>query len=172
MKYFDGSVNDLEKQELKQHLKTCKKCCDEFESLKDIFNCLEEEDNHIEPPVDFEERVMEKVNEYETSRRKKVDGFLMLIYGITVLILGVFTVVFAIRIKGSGTLESFASIDGIQNMLWGVLYFIHDALKQLGAYLKDMQNEIVYYYVFVVGLVVYLIMQKASSNKEKNVNEN
>lgn len=171
MKYFDGTVNESERLQLMQHINTCKSCCDEFESLKDIFNCLEE-DNHIEPPVNFEEQVMQKVNSYEDDRRKKVDGFLMLIYGVTVLILGIFTVIFAVMIRRSGALESFASIEGVQNVIRGVLYFLHEAFQKVGGYLQDMQKEIVCCYVLAVGLITYSIMQKASENKEKKVKEN
>ncbi len=172
MKYFDGTVNETERLQLMQHLKTCEKCSNEFDSLKDIFNCLEEEDNHIEPPANFEEQVMAKVNLYEADRRKKVDGFLMLIYGVTVLILGVFTVIFAVMLRGSGFLESFTSIEGVQNVIWNAMYFMHDVFGKAGSYLKDMQKDIIYFYVFAVGLITYLIMQKASENKEKKANGN
>jgi anti-sigma factor RsiW len=105
MKYFDGTVNETERLQLMQHLKTCEKCSNEFDSLKDIFNCLEEEDNHIEPPANFEEQVMAKVNLYEADRRKKVDGFLMLIYGVQ-FDFGVFQVYICCNVKGQVFLES------------------------------------------------------------------
>jgi predicted anti-sigma-YlaC factor YlaD len=163
MKYYDGNANDLEKAQLRQHLKTCSKCNEEFESLKEIFNCLQE-DNQIEPPKDFEEQVMKKVNMYEISRRKKVDSFLMAIYGVTLLILTVLTVTFALKVKNMMIMESVGEIGSMQD----IIYLAYGILKQAAGYIKDMLSQMVYYYILVVGLITYLIMQQSTPRTEKN----
>lgn len=163
MKYYDGGANDLEKAQLKQHLKTCKKCSEEFESLKEIFNCLQE-DNQIEPPKDFEEQVMKKVNMYEISRRKKVDSFLMIIYGITLLMLAALTVTFVLKIKDMRILQSIGEIESIQD----ITYLAYGIVKQAAGYLKDMMRQMVYYYILVVGLITYLIMQQSTPKTQKD----
>ncbi len=169
MRYFDGNINDIEKLQMKQHLKSCKKCREEFESLNEIFNCLEKE-NQIEPPMDFEAQVMQKVSLYEDSRRKKFDGFLMLIYGVTLFVLGVLTIIFIFKIKDSEILNSIGQMKSIQSVFWSIVYFAYGLFAQISGYLKGILEEMVYYYIFAVGLITYLILQKSAANTEKNVN--
>ncbi len=60
MKYFDKNLNDIGAAQLKQHLKSCKKCSDEFLSLEEVFLEIEQ-DSAIEPPEDFELQVMSRI---------------------------------------------------------------------------------------------------------------
>lgn len=60
MKFFDRELNDIEEIQLKQHLKTCNCCSEEFNTLKEIFDIVEQ-DSGIEPPEDFELQVMSRI---------------------------------------------------------------------------------------------------------------
>lgn len=76
MKYFDRELNDIEEAQMKQHIKNCKKCRDEFESLREIFSVVELE-TEIEPPEDFERQVMYRIESEGLIRKKAADnGFL------------------------------------------------------------------------------------------------
>ncbi|MDF2984793.1 MAG: hypothetical protein K0R50_303 [Eubacterium sp.] len=69
MKFFDRNINDIEEALLKQHIRTCTKCSEEFLSLKEIFSEIEQ-DSAIEPPEDFELQVMSRI-EKETVMYSK-----------------------------------------------------------------------------------------------------
>ncbi|PYG85698.1 osteopetrosis-associated transmembrane protein 1 precursor [Ruminiclostridium sufflavum DSM 19573] len=60
MKFFDKELNDIEEAQLKQHLKICKNCSDEFNKLKEVIDFVEQ-DSEIEPPEDFELQVMSRI---------------------------------------------------------------------------------------------------------------
>lgn len=60
MKFFDKNINDIEEAQLKQHLKSCTACSEEFQSLKQIFSEIEQEPA-TEPPEDFELQVMSRI---------------------------------------------------------------------------------------------------------------
>jgi len=60
MKFFDKEMNDIEEAKLKQHLKSCTNCSEQFVSLKDIFSDIEQS-SEIEPPEDFELQVMNRI---------------------------------------------------------------------------------------------------------------
>lgn len=60
MKFFDKNINDIEEAQLKQHIKSCTKCSEEFSALSEIFSEIEQ-DLAIEPPEDFELQVMSRL---------------------------------------------------------------------------------------------------------------
>lgn len=80
MKFFDRELNDIEEAQLKQHLKTCKDCSEEFNSLKEIFDIVELEPE-IEPPEDFEIQVMSRIAK-ETKMYKNNNENTSFIYNI------------------------------------------------------------------------------------------
>ena len=69
MKFLDKEINDIEEAQLKQHLKTCTNCSEEFSNLKEVFSYIEE-DTAIEPPDNFEHQVMSRIKK-ETQMYKK-----------------------------------------------------------------------------------------------------
>lgn len=81
MKYFDKELNDIEIVKLKQHLKVCTECSNEFNELSEIFGILEE-DEKLEPPENFENQVMAKIKSLNDERRKMADVFMITGYGI------------------------------------------------------------------------------------------
>jgi predicted anti-sigma-YlaC factor YlaD len=73
MKFFDKELNDIEEAQLKHHLKNCKNCSEEFNSLKEIFDIVEQ-DPGIEPPEDFELQVMSRIAKEEKIYKKTMDN--------------------------------------------------------------------------------------------------
>lgn len=87
MKFFDGDLNDIENSHLQRHLKACERCKREFESMKEIFDSLGQT-NVIEPPEDFEERVMEKIYSMEMTNKSKSElSFAFLYTGVAFILM-------------------------------------------------------------------------------------
>ena len=70
MKYFDGELNNIEEAQFKQHLKICPDCGSEFRCMQTIFTAIKTK-AEIEPPADFETRVMDRVASIEKKEKKK-----------------------------------------------------------------------------------------------------
>jgi hypothetical protein len=85
MKHFDGTLNDIENAQLKQHLKTCVKCSETFNDLSMIFNALEATDL-VEPPLNFETEVMEKVSALENARKERNATIAAFLYNIATVL--------------------------------------------------------------------------------------
>lgn len=60
MKYFDGEMNDLDAHQLKQHIKNCAVCGQEYESMKEAIAYMEQPPL-LDPPGDFEVCVMDAI---------------------------------------------------------------------------------------------------------------
>jgi predicted anti-sigma-YlaC factor YlaD len=71
MKFFDKNINDIEEAQLRQHMKNCTQCSEEFSSLKEIFSEIEQ-DSSIEPPKDFELQVMSRIEKEAAMYTKPV----------------------------------------------------------------------------------------------------
>jgi predicted anti-sigma-YlaC factor YlaD len=94
MKFFDKELNDIEEAQLKQHLKNCKNCSEEFNSLKEIFDIVEQ-DSGIEPPEDFELQVMSRIANEAKIYKKSSDNNLFVYNTLLVSISLVFVIIFA-----------------------------------------------------------------------------
>jgi len=92
MKFFDRNLNDIEEAQLKQHLKICKNCSNEFVSLKEIFAVVEQ-DSEIEPPEDFERQVMCRIKN-ETDMYKKTSEGSAFVYNILLVAVSFVFVIF------------------------------------------------------------------------------
>lgn len=60
MKYFDGSICELEREMIIRHNESCSRCAEEFAVLREALDTLEELPE-IEAPAGFEARVMEGI---------------------------------------------------------------------------------------------------------------
>lgn len=94
MRFFDKELNDIEEAQLKQHLKNCKNCSEEFNSLKDIFDIVEQ-DSGIEPPEDFEAQVMSRIANEEKKYKKSMDNNLFVYNILLVSVSMVFVIIIA-----------------------------------------------------------------------------
>jgi len=101
MKYFDGDINDVECAQLRQHTKICKSCREEFEQMKGILESLES-DSLAEPPSDFQDQVMAKIDSFEKERKRNLEA---VIYGIPILILISLPAIIFIRFSGNRVMD-------------------------------------------------------------------
>lgn len=70
MRYFDRLSNDIETAALKQHIKQCARCAEQFNQLNDILGSLEQAEE-INLPKEFEKDVMSKINAYAFCRHEE-----------------------------------------------------------------------------------------------------
>ena len=94
MKFFDKELNDIEEAQLKQHLKNCKHCYEEFNGLKEIFDIVEQ-DSGIEPPEDFEVQVMSRIANEAKIYKKPIDNNLFEYNILLVSVSLIFVTIFA-----------------------------------------------------------------------------
>jgi predicted anti-sigma-YlaC factor YlaD len=163
MKFFDRDLNDIEEAQLKQHLKICTNCSQEYVSLKEIFSDVEQ-DSEIEPPEDFERQVMSRI-ENETKMYKKTTDQSVFVYNILLVAISFIFVIF------------------FGGMLWeslktpiNVLHFfelIVDNLKDFLSSAVSMGRGIIiaivgvtasiyktYYYAYIVLGLLLLVIQR------------
>ena len=125
MRYFDGGLNDIETAQMKQHLKICKNCSSEFEDMRDIFSSLEN-GNQIEPPEDFEIKVMEKIKTIQPSWKEVPDATIKFIYGFTSFLLILLLFMFTLNMMGGGVLESITSRFTALHSIFDIIISIRD----------------------------------------------
>lgn len=168
MKYLDGERNDIQEAHFRQHLKACIKCSEEFSCMEEIFTGLEAA-SIIEPPEDFESRVMEKVNAFEASRREKSSRMLVLLYNIATLVSIALLMVFVADVKQGGIIgayesirDYFSSFTGIVSAVAGI---VGDILALLGNVVVMMFEVFIsliksFYYIFIALIVLLLAIQR------------
>lgn len=167
MQYLDGDLNDIESAQLKQHLKSCPECSREYEEVGHILKMLET-DSIIEPPLDFEEKVMERVRTVQPQWLKISDRTMRFLYGFTsfllILLLSMFTVymftegVFKSVTESFGPLNSvsdfFTSVGNASMALWKI---VSDLAKTI--FMSALLVAKTYYYLIIMGLVILFAIQ-------------
>lgn len=168
MKYFDGEINDIEEVQLMQHIKSCKTCSEEFVCMKETFSALETSDE-INPPEDFEARVMDRINAIEYSEKLKYSRFLVLLYNvasIVSIVLLLFYVadirqvdIFAIAGRAQEYLGSFSNaasaVFGIARDIFGLVGSIFNSLFEICFTIVKA-----YYYVIIAMLALLAAIQR------------
>jgi hypothetical protein len=86
LKSIDGLTNDLDEAKLKHHIKTCQLCREEYNSMNEMLNTMDEELS-IEPPIGFENLIMEKIKDYEEKKLRGRFGVLMLCYNLVIIVI-------------------------------------------------------------------------------------
>jgi len=163
MKYFDRELNDIEEAQMKQHLKVCKNCSDEFESLKEIFNVIEQ-GPEIEPPEDFERQVMYRI-EHETEMYRKSTANNNFVYGILLIALS-----FIFVISLGGTLcESLRTPVNIMQLFDTASIYLKDFFSAAVSMGRGIVIAVVgvaasiyktYYYAYIVmGVILFMILR-------------
>ncbi len=165
MKYFDRNINDIEEAQLKQHMKTCNNCTQEFTSLKDIFDLVEADTcETIVPPADFEVQVMSRLKK-EVPLYSKYNGDNSYVYNILAIAL---SFVFVILLGGlllEVTKSPLNFIVMIQDFFSAAIQYvslIFDAFKGIiiatvGVAVSAYQN---YYYVYIVLAILLFVIQR------------
>jgi len=168
MKYFDGERNDIEEARFRQHLKNCGRCSEEFNCMAEIFSSLETADT-VEPPEDFEIRVMEKVNAVENARRENSSRMLVLLYNAATVVSIILLMVFVADIRQGGLVSAFESIREYFGSFSGILAAVFGVIEDVFSLLAGVVSVIIqvfisivktYYYIFVVLVLLLLAVQR------------
>jgi hypothetical protein len=167
MRYFDNSLNDIESAQLKQHLKVCKKCSCEFEDMSVIFSSLEN-GYQVEPPEDFELKVMEKIRTIQPGWKEVPDGTIKFIYGFTSFLLVLLLFMFALNMAGANIIESFTSRFTALNSIFDIMISIRDFVLAIFSFIGDLTFTFVritlliaktYYYIIILVSVILFAIQ-------------
>lgn len=162
MKYFDSQINDIESAQLKQHMRTCARCSKEFEDMESILHLLET-DAGIEPPADFEEKVMFRVREVQPVWKKIPDTTIKFLYGFTSFLLVLLLFMFAVTMFKEGAFKGitdeigplnsisdfFTSAQNVCVAIWGVVSDLAQA-----AFKMTMMIAKAYYYIIIMVVVM------------------
>lgn len=168
MKYFDGELSDIEEAQFRQHLNVCPDCDGEFRCMESIFTTLETK-VEIEPPKDFEARVMDKVAAIERERKERSSRNIVWLYNASTLLSIVLLLVFVADLKQVSILSAFDRIAGYFGSFSGaaaaVAGVVKDLLSLLGGALlvvAEVAFSVVksYYYVFLALLVFVFAIQR------------
>jgi predicted anti-sigma-YlaC factor YlaD len=162
MKYFDKNINAIEEAQLKQHLKECSKCSEEFSNLELIFTEIEQE-SEIEPPEDFELQVMNRIeNEVHLYREKSDDR--AFVYNILLVAVSfIFAIVF-----GSILCDSFNQPIDIIQQAHTALTTVRDFMSAAMSMAKGLTIAVVgvtasiyktYYYAYILLGILLLVTQ-------------
>jgi predicted anti-sigma-YlaC factor YlaD len=165
MKYFDKNINDIEEGQLKQHIKICKKCADEFYSMKDILCEIEQDnENEVEPPENFELEIMNRIKN-ETEVYGKTPTEVSVIYN-TVAI--AFSVIFLVFL-GGGLFEAISSPLKLIAFFQHTLTLSQDIMTSLITMVKGVGISVLgitkalyqtYYYIYIVLALLLVAIQR------------
>ena len=165
MKYFDKNINDIEEAQLKQHIKTCNNCTQEFTSLKDIFDLVEADTcEQIAPPADFEVRVMDRLKK-EVPLYSKQCGDNSYVYNILAIAL---SFVFLIMVGGllleviKSPLSFIAMVQDFFSTAGQYISVMFDTVRgiliaTMGVAVSAYQN---YYYVYIVLAILLFVIHR------------
>jgi predicted anti-sigma-YlaC factor YlaD len=168
MKHFDGERNDIEEAQLKQHLKSCSSCNDEFNCMEEIFKAIETQ-TEVEPPANFEAMVMEKVGVIEKQRSETYSKRIVLLYNAATVISIILLLVFVADLKQVSLFNAFQKISeyfsSFSSATSAVLGVVNDIFRLIGGALfvvLDVAFSIFksYYYVFLALVVMLFAIQR------------
>lgn len=168
MKHFDGELNEAENKQFREHLKECSECNAEFHCMEAIFTTLDTK-AEIEPPADFEARIMDKVAVIEKERREKNAKVIVWLYNGAMVLSIVLLLVFVADLKQVSLLSAFeklgAYFSSFSSTAEAVLGVVGDLFALLGnALLAVIQVSFSiarsYYYVFIVLLAMLFVIQR------------
>lgn len=168
MKYLDHEINDIEEAQLLQHLKSCKACSEEFRCMKEAFALLGSAEE-IEPPEDFEIKVMERISALEAPGKQLYQLLPAVLYNvaavvsIALLLIFVFdirNVDFAGIIKGAaGYLKLFTVTAGAMlGVVWDLLEVAGSITKSLFEVLSTVFEA--YYPMIIAALGILAAIQR------------
>lgn len=174
MKHFDGEINETEEAQFRQHLETCEKCSEEFACMSEIFGTLAES-NIVEPPEDFEKRVMEKVEKVELARRESNSRMLVLLYNAATAVSIILLLVFVADLKQVSVFNAFekigqyfGSFTSAAAAVLGVVGVIFRLLAGVIGVVVDVAVSVVksYYYIFITLIGLLFAIQKLYAHVE------
>jgi anti-sigma factor RsiW len=168
MKHFDGELTEAESKQFREHLEECSDCNAEFHCMEAILTTLDTK-TEIEPPADFEARVMDKVAVIEKERREKSARTIVWLYNGAMVLSIVLLLVFVADLKQVSLLGAFeklgAYFSSFSSATEAVLGVVGDLFTLLGsALLAVIQVSFSiarsYYYVFIALAAMLLVIQR------------
>lgn len=170
MKYFDGTVSEIENAKFREHLSLCEKCREDFEQLSYVLSDVEKQ-IIIEPPQDFEENIIKKLLHMETvkkNRKMKLRTYLYNIAAIfAVAIITVLIISFRITILQElpgriTTLYHF--ISGKLSGMFNNFQLDHSSVinKVQPILISYIENLKYYFYVFLTFIAIYFFFQEVN----------
>ncbi|HOM02756.1 MAG TPA: zf-HC2 domain-containing protein [Acetivibrio sp.] len=172
MKYMDKVITEAEEIKLNKHLKQCNACSMEFNELKSIVNVLEEE-NVVEPPADFENAVVKKINELNIYRKKQSKKIITISCIAFVFTFAAILLMLAVLLRESilGLLLGVGVSEPLSYAVYGFLTRI-DLLIVYAAYVVG-NGKLAFsdFYYILVGLVVIGLISKTYEVKSVRVSQ-
>lgn len=168
MKYFDEELNEIEEAQMRQHLKACVKCNEEFSCMSEIFSAMRASGT-AEPPEGFEAGVMEKVKMIEKARREADSNMLILLYNAATVLSIALLMVFVADLKQISIFnafqkigEYFGSFTNAGSAVLGVTGDMASLIIGIFRVMLDVALSIAesYYYIIVTLLALLLAVQK------------
>ncbi|NLK87884.1 MAG: hypothetical protein GX279_10400 [Clostridiaceae bacterium] len=168
MKHFDGDLKEAESVQFKEHLDKCSECNAEFNCMKAIFTTLDTKEE-IEPPADFEAKVMDKVAIIEKERREKNAKTIVWLYNGAMALSIVLLLVFVADLKQVSLFSAFEKLgeyfSSFSSATEAVIGVVEDIFVLLGSALLaviEVSFSIFksYYYVFIVLLAMLFVIQR------------
>jgi anti-sigma factor RsiW len=168
MKYFDGELSDNEETQFRQHLKICPGCSNEFHYMESIFAELETK-VEIEPPKDFEVKVMDRVASIERERKERSSRRIVWLYNASTLLSIILLLIFVADLKQVSILsafdkiaEYFSSFSSAAGAVIGVVGDIYGLVSSALLVVADVAFTVFksYYHVFLALLIIVFAIQR------------
>lgn len=172
MKYFDGEINDIENEQLKQHLKFCKKCNEDFKALNEIIGCIEE-DILVEPPADFEANIINRVCALEASKKTLTNRIVIALYIVAAIALIGITSMFVNSIQNIDAIYVLKEIGEFLGFASSIAFILLDIanliLRLFDEMIRAFVKQFGLYCVFISGFVMFIVTQNMSKQNGENV---
>lgn len=162
MKFFDKNINDIEEAQLKQHIKNCKNCADEFLCLKEIFSEIET-DSEVEPPEDFELQVMSRLEKevvmYAKPASQNTFVYNILLAAVTFTFVIIFGGIIYEAIKQP--IELLQKVQFTLDLSKEFLSAAVSMIKGIGIAIMGVTTSIykTYYYLYILLGILLLVIQ-------------
>ncbi|WP_024833158.1 anti-sigma factor family protein [Ruminiclostridium josui] len=163
MRYFDKDLNDIEQAKLKQHLKNCEQCSEEFSNMQQIFTEIEQDTEFPEPPEDFELQVMNRIEKEAYMYQKQKDDNVFVYNILLVAVSLIFVIVF-----GSILWEALNKPIGLIQQTHLAFETVKDFLSATVSMIKGLTIAVVgvtasiyktYYYAYLILGILLLVTQ-------------
>lgn len=163
MKYLDKDISETELKELEKHNLSCKSCNNEFNSLKIAMDLVEALPD-IEPPYNFEMKVMEKIE----KRRYRLSTASLLIGAIGLFSYAYYMILLVIlpyiqNAQITSILYSYINygIDKFTSYFTNILVYTNVTIENLlilrNILIKDYTNIVLCFAAFIVIMNIEFI---------------
>lgn len=168
MRYFDKELNDIETAQFKQHLKVCRSCREEYDTLNAILGIIEI-DGVLTPPDNFESKVMSKISSFNEKRKRTIEIAITVLYNIGAIAASILLVIYVANVKHvnfgnmfkdlSNIFKYLGTVDNVKLPEWNTVF---NTAITAGKSIINTITWVVsnYYYVIVSLLAALILIQK------------